>query len=360
MEEIKPIVDLGGRVSSFSVPAYNSFKEYIGFENCDVCESITLLNTIGEFPEAVYEVFDCNIRRVYLNPPSSFRLEIASDGSFLDEWGVKYTPNGPFNERTRNPLKNARNISELDTYSWPDPEDPGRVSHLRATIDAIKKNGKLIISAGHVSAGIFQDCWNLRGMQLFLEDLLLRREFAMALLEKVTNVHIGLWKSFLSVVGNDIYMVETADDLGTQNGMLISPRIYREMIKPFHRRLNLAIRAKTDAKILFHSCGAIDPVINDLLEIGVQILNPIQPIKGKMDPEMLKEKYGDKLCFHGGLDVQNLLINGTPDEINEHVNHYFDVFGSENYIMAPTNSIQPGTPPENVLAAYEAAKQFKF
>lgn len=354
----KAVVDLGGRVASFSKPAYLEFKKYLGMgEELSPNESLTMLNTIGDFEEDVYNLVGCQFRRIFLNSPPPLRLSNSRDESFYDEWGVKYIQRGHFNERTDPPLRNAKSIDELVSFTWPNPGNIQRIKGLEEKIKKLKQDPNITIVAGHVSAGIFQDCWNLRGMQKFLEDMIVNPLFARALMEKVTDIHIGFWNAFLSIVGPDVDIVETADDLGTQTGMLISPRMYREQVKPFHKKLNHAIREKTQAKILFHSCGAVFPVIEDLIEIGVAILNPIQPIEGKMDPCMLKERFGGRLYFHGGLDVQKILLYGTPEEVEKHVKNYFTLLGPENYIMAPTNSIQPGTPPENVLAAYRAARE---
>jgi len=353
------LVDLGGRVASFSKSAYLDFKRFLGMG--DVLksqESVTMLNTIGEIDERIHNLVDCPFRRVFLGVASDFHLQKNQDGSFLDEWGVKYVPRGHFNERTGHPLANAQSVKDILAHSWLDPEDPGRIYGLDKKIRSLKENDSIVIMAGHISAGIFQDCWNLRGMQRFLEDMLVNPAFAEALLDKVTEIHIRLWQVFLDVVGDVIDIVETADDLGSQHGLLISPNLYRKLIKPCHQKLNQAIRERTSAKIFFHSCGAIIPLIDDLIEINVDILNPIQPLGDLMAPEILSKRFGERLVFHGGLDVQNLLLKGNPEEIGRHVERYFQSLGTHRYIMAPANTILPGTPPENILAAYQAAKAF--
>jgi len=354
----RALVDLGGRVASFSTPAYLYFKNFLGLgSNLTAEESVTFLNTIAEINEQILQTTGCLFRRVYLSPPQNFKKNIEADGSFYDEWKVKYEPRGFFNERTQPPLAGAQSITDLAAYPWPDPLDPGRLAGLRERVESLKRKPGIALVAGHISAGIFQDCWNLRGMQNFLEDMVVAPHFAEYLLDKITEIHLGLWDVFLSLVGEYVCMVETADDLGSQKGLLISPKMYRRMIKPRHERLNRHIRSRTRAKILFHSCGAIMPLIGDLIEIGIQILNPIQPLPGLMDPEILSQRFGKDLIFHGGLDVQKLLLEGTPAQIREHVRHYYQTLGVERYIMAPTNSIQPGTPPENIMAAYACAKE---
>ena len=352
----RPLMDLGGRVASLSTPAYLSLKAHLGFGNQLCEETRTMLNTIGRFDERILTYFDIPFRRVYLRPAAGFSLQYSEDGSFKDEWGVGYRPMGPYNERVGHPLASA-GLKDLDDYNWPDPCDPGRVQGLVEEARELFENGYCVI-AGHISAGIFQDCWNLRGMARFLEDMALDPPFAEALLKRVTLIHIGMWERFLDAVGLYVDIVETADDLGGQTGPLISPKMYRQMIKPCHAALNTAIRSHTQAHILYHSCGAIMPLIEDLVEIGVDILNPIQPLPG-MEPELLRRRYGDRLMFHGGLDVQSLLLNGTSDEIRSHIWRYYNVFGPQHYIMAPANTVQPGTPPENLVTAYRAARDFE-
>ncbi len=349
-----PVVDMGGRVASLNKTAYLDLKTYLGYgSTLTDSETVTLLNTIGEFDERILQRFKVPFRRVYLRPASTFELVIGEDGSFYDEWGVGITPKGYYNERVSHPLAGAR-LNDLDSFPWPDPHDLGRVEGLTEEARQLYEETEYCLVAGHISAGIFQDCWNLRGMEQFFKDMARNREFAEALLDRVTVIHIALWEHFLNAVGEYVDIVETADDLAGQSNLLISPKMYRELIKPRHAELNGAIRKKTQARIFYHSCGAVMPLIDDLIEIGVDILNPIQPLSGLMNPEVLKKRYGDRLIFHGGLDVQKLLLEGTPEDVRKHVHRYFDELGPERYIMAPANSVQPGTPPTNLVAAYEA------
>jgi uroporphyrinogen decarboxylase len=349
----RPVIDLGGRVASMSTPAYLDLKSHLGYGAELTGETVTLLNTIGRFDERVLQHFDVPFRRLYLRPPSTFRLEIREDGSFTDEWGVGYVPRGPYNERVDHPLAGAT-LADLESYPWPDPHDPSRVEGLAEEARRLYRETDFSLAAGHISAGVFQDCWNLRGMERFFVDMATNREFAEALLDCVLEIHIGMWERFLDAMGAFIDIAETADDLAGQRGLLISPRMYRDLIKPRHAALNATIRSRTKARILYHSCGAITPLIEDLIDLGVDILNPVQPLPGLMDPGALKARYGQALIFHGGLDVQSLLPNGSPEQVRAHVRRYLDVLGPESYIMAPANSVQPGTPPENLVAAYEA------
>lgn len=352
-----PITDLGGRVASLSTPAYLDLKGHLGLTLELESETVTLLNTIGQFNERVLQHFGVPFRRLYLRPASGFELYVAADGSFCDEWGG-YEHKGPYNERVGNPLAEAT-LADLDRFHWPDPYDLGRVDGLAQEARHLYEHTTYSLVAGHVSAGIFQDCWNLRGMARFFEDLALDRAFAEALLDRVTAIHVGIWERFLNAVGPYVDLVETADDLGGQRGLLIAPCTYRDLSKPHHAALNRAIRSRTEAKILYHSCGAIMPLIDDLIEVGIDIHNPIQPLPGLMDPEALKRRHGERLIFHGGLDVQSLLLNGTPDQLRAHVHRYLSVLRPARYVMAPANSVQPGTPPEILAAAYKAVQDYR-
>jgi uroporphyrinogen decarboxylase len=355
----RPLVDLGGRVASISTPAYLALKAFMGFGDTLTGETLTLLNTINQFDERILENLHIPFRRLFLKPAADFRITYDQDGCFKDEWGVGYRPMGPHNERIGHPLAQS-SLEDLNHFSWPDPSDPGRVMELADEARRLYRETGYCLVAGHISAGIFQDCWNLRGMARFMEDLAVDTEFAHALLQKVTDVHIGMWRFFLNEVGPYVDMVETADDLGGQTGTLISPHMYRQMIKPYHALLNSFIRSQTNAPILFHSCGAILPLIDDLIDIGVDILNPLQPLPGRMDPEILYHRYGDKLLFHGGLDVQSLLLTRTHEEVRCHVLRYLEVFGPTRYIMAPANTVLPGSLPHNLVEAYKTAYDFEW
>lgn len=265
---------------------------------------------------------------------------------------------GHYYGRLGQPLKDAM-IEDLDEYPWPAPYDPSRFEGLAEEARKLYEETDFSLVAGPIWTGLFQQCWFLRGQARFFEDMILNREFAEALLDRVATVYAGLWDRFLDAVGEYVDFVETADDLAGQTGPLISPRMYRELSKPAHARQFAAIRSRTKARIFYHSDGAVMPLIDDLIDIGIDILNPSQPLPGFMDPEELKARYGDRLLFHGGLDVQLLLPKGSPEEVRSVVRRYLGALGPERYIMAPANIVVPGTPPENLIAAYEAARDYR-
>jgi uroporphyrinogen decarboxylase len=352
----RPIVDLGGFTTSFTVDAYLDLKSYLGFGRSWDDESISLINTVANLDERVLAFFNVPFRRITPTGPVSFEVHVNADGSFIDEWGIELRPMGNHYERAGQPLARAT-VKDLDKYPWPDGSDPTRFSGLKQRAHDLYHEMEFSLVAGAVWSGVFQECWYLRGMERFLIDMLMDKEFARTLLERVADVHICWWESFLREVGDYVDMVETADDLAGQRGTLISPGLYREMIKPVYARIFETIRKGTQAKIQYHSDGAIMPLIGDLIEIGVQVLNPIQPLPGLMEPEELYRRFGDQLIFHGGLDMQNLLPEGEPEQVRTTVRRYYQILGIERYIMAPANTVLKGIPPKNLVAAYEAAAE---
>jgi uroporphyrinogen decarboxylase len=204
--------------------------------------------------------------------------------------------------------------------------------------------------------GIFTTAQFLRGPAQFLMDLVLDVDFAVALMDKILEYHLGIYTRMLDLVGRYVEMVQLSDDLGTQQGPLISPDLFRRLIKPPIQCLINLVHAKTRAKVFFHSDGGIQPFISDLIEMGVDVLNPVQPRTAGMASEELKARFGHRLCFHGGIDTQLVLSQGTTDSVVEEVKHRIRAFGARGgYIVAPVHNIVPGVPPENVRAMFQAA-----
>ena len=178
-----------------------------------------------------------------------------------------------------------------------------------------------------------------------------------AFLEKITSLITEMYASYMDAVGDFVQVVVITDDQGTQKSLMISPKMFREYIKPNLKRVIDVIKAKSDAKILMHCDGAILPIIGDLIEIGVNILNPIQTnVKGFDDTKALKEQFGDQITFHGAIDVQHFLPNASPEEVRSEVKkRVADLGESGGYILAPCHNIYDNTPMENIVALFESA-----
>lgn len=303
------------------------------------------------------------VRPVFRNPASEVRYadptkEITSDGLYLDIYGVPFrrveTELQTYMELAgQPPLADCDSIAALDDYPWPTVE-MWDYDTIPAELSALEANDGPA-AWGH-SRGFFEIAHFLRGMDNFMIDLALRPDFACALMDHILEYLLAKAERILRA-GKDRYaLFEYNDDIASQRGMLISTNMWRECIRPRMAKMcNLS--HSYGAKVKYHSCGSVYAIIPDLIEIGVDVLNPVQPLANDMDPFKLKAEFGDRLCFHGGIDIQDLLPNATPEEVRRHVRRMIDEVGRDGgYILAGSHTLQADTPVENIIAMIEEAK----
>ena len=290
-----------------------------------------------------------------------------SSATTTDEWGIKrkkvfFKDNKFYWEIIHNSLKEA-SIQNLNDYPWPDPDDPAQYENLLERAMDLYENTDFCI-IGRFGGSIFETAWYLRGFEQWMTDLKINPEFASALMNKICDIQIKIDKNCLNIAGKYIQVLKVAgDDLGMQDSPLISPSTFRYLIKPvLHRRWKAAKDTfrllNPEGTILFHSCGNIYPFINDFIECGLDILDPIQRIS-EMDIKKLKKEFGEKLTFHGAIDTQKLLPFGSPEDIKREVRKTIQILGKNGgYILAPVHNVQTDVPPENILALSEAVKEY--
>jgi len=190
-----------------------------------------------------------------------------------------------------------------------------------------------------------------------LIDLLRNPQFTHRLYEKITEFYLEFNRRCFEEAGDLIDIFMMGEDLGTQEGLLVSPRVFRQFIKPYLAR-HVRLAKRYGIRVMLHSCGAIRALIPELVEIGIDILNPIQVRAKGMKPEELKREFGDRLSFHGGIDIQKTLPLGTPEDVRAEVRNRVQTLGKGGgYILCSTHNIQADTPIENILAMYEEAKK---
>ncbi len=290
---------------------------------------------------------------IYYKSPKGWEPKRLNDIVF-DELGVGRKQVGYYSEIVSHPLSNASDPSELEYFPWPDPLDETRVEGMRELVIEWQNKDKItaVMTSFGGSTGIFECSWYMTGMEKFLIDIYENPAFIEALLDKMLDIHIKLIENILLEIGDIIDVVCTGDDLGTQNGLLISPKWYRSILKPRQKVLIDHIKKFTKAKVYYHSCGNIMPLIEDLIEIGIDILDPIQP--KALDTKQLKKFYGDRLVFWGGIDEQEVLPFGTTEDVRREVKRRFEELGEGGgLILGPAHWIQPDTPLENIEALYE-------
>ncbi len=350
-------IDLGeGRQTSIYREPYLKALAVLGLGESEIITSPR--GVIDQFDERFLKSLDIDFRRVSLRDVPEG--QVFEPGDILrDEWGIGWKKAGFFVSPVDHPLKDAT-IDDLQCYPWPDPRDERRFKGLREEAEFKWKNTdySLIAKQPNHIYGILTQSIYLRGMESFFMDLVINKEFALELMEKVLEYHLKLYERYLEEVGEFVNIVHTADDLGTQTGPYFSLEMYREMIKPKEKEFLDLIKNKTEAKILYHSDGAISTFIEDLIEIGVNILNPIQPSEA-MDPLVLKGSFGDRLSFHGGIDQHEVLPQGTPDEVGEEVKRRIQQLASGGgYILAAAQTIMPEVPGENVVQMFRTAREY--
>ncbi len=208
--------------------------------------------------------------------------------------------------------------------------------------------------------GLLHQATFLRGMENLLMDMLCDRPLTESLLDRILDIHCAITARMLAVAGDLVDVVMFADDLAAQDRPIMSPALYRSLIKPRQRRYLDLIHAKTRAKVVYHTCGAVYPLIGDLIDIGVDVLNPVQVSAANMDPVRLKREFGRDLCFWGGIDMAQLLPYGAPEEVRSNVERMIEALGPEGYVVSATNNIQPDTSSANVCAMLEAARDYRF
>ncbi|MBA4386296.1 MAG: hypothetical protein C0410_16300 [Anaerolinea sp.] len=197
-------------------------------------------------------------------------------------------------------------------------------------------------------------------MEKFLMNLAVETDFAQELLNKNNQLCMRLMSHFLDECGDLIDIIKIGDDLGTQESLMISPRMYRRMLKPLHAEMIAMIKQKTKAKVFFHTDGDVFDLIEDFIEIGVDVLNPIQTSAGKMsDLEGLKQRYNKRIVFCGAIDTQKILPYGTPEQVRQEVKRVINILGKDGgYMLATVHTVMNEVPPENILAMVDAVEEF--
>ncbi|MCP4046482.1 MAG: uroporphyrinogen-III decarboxylase, partial [Gammaproteobacteria bacterium] len=231
---------------------------------------------------------------------------------------------------------------------------------LRERAKFLYENTDYVVGADAIKAGILMNSLQLRGYDQFFMDLAIDKPFAEALMDKILVTLKDMWTHYMEEVGEYVQLVYLTDDYGSQSSLLISPRMFRQMIKPRIKELNDHIKSLADVKIMFHSDGAVLPLMNDFLDASVDILNPVQTsVAGLEDTYALKENFGEQMGFHGAIDVQQMMPNANRQQLEAEVaQRIYDLGRNGGYILAPCHNIGHDIPPENVVTLFEKAREF--
>ncbi|MBI2441013.1 MAG: hypothetical protein HYV35_06535 [Lentisphaerae bacterium] len=315
-----------------------------------------------ETNDAVMNALDIDFRWLplpFIGPKERSAVPLGSEGT--DFWGCHNRKvKNEFNtyiEFDYHPLAKATSVKDIEAHDWPSL-DWWDYDAIPAAINAINLEGPRAIAA--FAGGAFETPWYIRGLEQFLVDLYENPDIVDAICSRVESYYRERMARVLAVAGDRIDVICSGGDLGTQRGMMINPDVWRERIKPYSGRL-ISTYKKMGYATFYHSCGSITPVIDDLIEMGLDLLDPVQVGAAGMAPETLFAAFGDRLSFHGAIDEQELLPHATPEEVFRETTRIIAILGrNHGFIVSPTHQVQGDTPPQNVTAIFDAARQYRW
>jgi len=363
-------IDLGGTaVTGINIHGLRKLKDYLGIPG-----EVLLRDQITQLAvtdDSTFAHLDLDVRSVQPQPPANpgpARDEgrVGNYYRLTDEWGMGWqmpVDGGHYYDLYHSPLANAQTVQDVENYSWPDPLDAARYVGLRAAADQVVYNEKKAFILERMSSGMWEHAMWMTGYEKFFIDMISNQPVVHAIMSKILEIKMAYWGKALEQMGDYPVIISEADDLGGQNGLLVSLKMYKNLIWPYHKKLFEFIKSKARGKayIFFHNDGAIYPTIPLLIEAGVDILNPWQVnCAGMDDTAKFKREYGRDLTIWGGsCDTQRVMPFGTPQEVRDETRRRIEELApGGGFIFAPIHVIQAGVPAENILAWWQTWQEY--
>jgi uroporphyrinogen decarboxylase len=359
-------IDLGSTlVTSITTAAYLPLRKHLGLP----AEAVTIFEQTQQLPylaEDLLRRFEVDTRVVALPRERAFKPALLDDGEYwawIDPWGARLRmpkAGGLYFDWVGHPLREVT-VEAVRAYRWPEFDPAEDLAAVRDEAIRLRRDTDYaLVGSANLGSGIFEQACQMAGMETFMMAMLMDRPAAELLLDGITDFLIEEASRHLDQVGEFLDVYQYGDDVATQESWMISPDSYVTLIKPRQRRLFDAIKAKTDAKLMYHGCGAVFELIPHLIEIGVDILNPVQVSARGMDSGRLKATYGRDIVFWGGgVDTQHVLPFGSVDDVRAEVSQRIsDLAPGGGFVFAPVHNIQALVPPENIEAAFDTALHF--
>jgi uroporphyrinogen decarboxylase len=356
-------IDLGGFQTGIHKKAYQALLDHLGLE--ETLQELDPVQQLAAPSEDVLQRFHVDIRYVGAHGPDGFRGGVELNEregrrwhDLRDEFGVVWSmPDDQmlYMDISHHPLADAT-VKDIEDYPFPDGGDPTRFTGVREKASAMRRETPYALSST-ICGVTYEICWYMRGLERWFVDMIENAAVCEALLDRTSRFWVDWMEGFLREVGDLLDIVMIGDDLAGQQGPLFSPRFYRQVVRPRQQRVIDTIKKHSGAKIWYHTCGDCSAYISDFIEMGVDILNPVQISTRGLDPGTLKSRYGRNMVFWGGgIDSQHVLPFASPEKVREEVRRNVEAFKpGGGYVFNNVHNIQAGVPPENIVALYEAA-----
>lgn len=359
--------DIGGTmVSGINIKALENLKRYLGIDSPSIVKDT--VTQMAETGDDIREFLKIDIKNVSPKVPEKSRLKDCgyNEGSHIieDEWGMQWRmpAGGHYYDLYKSPLANAETVADIEKYPWPNALDPVRYEDMKKEADYIVNVEKRAYVLGRMSSGMWEHAMWMTGYEKFMLDMYLNPKLCQAIMEKILEVKMQYWERALEAVGENVLVASCADDLGTQDSLLVDLDLYKKLIWPYHKRLFEFIKQKAKSKIyiFFHNDGAIMETIPLLIEAGVDILNPFQVNCKGMDTGKFKREYGKDLTIWGGsCDTQKTMPFGTVQQVKDETRRHIDDLAHDGgFIFAPIHVIQESVPPQNIMAWWETLQEY--
>jgi uroporphyrinogen decarboxylase len=352
-------LDFGGRQTTLHYGAHQALMRHLGLSGPE--PPIRSYHTYLVEPDPQLLTRFERVSAVFFpKAPGDYVFKIdPATNTYVDEWGTTYymPPGGYYYDMHRVPLPEAETEADLQRYRWPNPTDRARIAGLPEKIQATYEAGEKVVMMCGAMPGLWEHSWYVFGLEQAFVNLANNLPLMEAFSERVLAWQIAYWDMVLDQVGDCIDVVQLNEDLGSQHGPMMAPATFRKIYKPRLQRLIAAIKRKTKARVYLHSCGSIYRMIPDLIEIGVDILNPVQVNAAEMDSARLKQEFGEDLTFWGGGCDPVVMGMGTPAQVAEEVKRRIhDLAPGGGFIFGSVHNIQANVPPENIVAMFDTAR----
>lgn len=342
---------------------YEDLKAYLGIDTQG--ETVIKKSGVTLPSEELLVTLGIDTRGLFLGNPDAWQPtdgEVIkfSNGMFTDEWGIvrTKTKSSPVYSISKSPLAGNITVKDVENYSWPNPEDPGRYRWLLEKAKYLHEETDYAV-VFHFSGDMMLLSQYMRGFEEWFMDISLNPSIIEAILDRILDFWLKVAEISFPIVRDYVDVVTLVDDVSTKDGLMISPEMYHKYIKPRQRKLFDIIKAKLNAKILYHCCGAVFDLCPDFIDLGVDALNPVQVSAKGMDTARLKQEYGQHLSFWGGIDTTTVLSRGNTENVRREVSQRIDdLAAGGGYVIAAVHNILPGVSPQNIATMFETGKKY--